>query len=193
MSLKFLQRFIHKVDTIAALKASAIIIIFVALSIIISRSIWEEQLQTRIEQAGIRWPVILIFRKAFSVVFVPFSWSIIYIIAWGLYGMWKGTVLGIIGNAIGISGAFWIGRIWWVKVTKWLVGKKNVKEVEHLISHLTDVKKFTITRLVLFPLEDLINYAAGMSKIPYLYFFSISMVVITAFSLLIVYFGYIFI
>lgn len=189
MSLKFLQRFIHKVDTIAALKACGIILLFIWGSLFISKTIGQEKLQERVEKAGVRWPLILIFWKWFSVIFVPFSWSIIYIIAGGLYGLWKATVVGLIGNALGISISFWIGRKRWVDAISWIVGKKNVHEIKHLISHLTDVKTFTITRLVLFPLEDLINYAAGMSKISYVRFFVISIVIITAMSLLPIFFG----
>ena len=68
-----------------------------------------------------------------------------------------------------------------------------MKEIKHLISHLTNIKTFTITRIILFPLEDLINYASGMSKISYARFFVISIVIVTAFSLVPIFFGHILI
>gem|GEM_PF-6625187 len=48
---------------------------------------------------------------------------------------------------------------------------------------MSSYKSFIKTRFLLFPLEDFINYAAGMSKIHYLPFIVISTIVTTIFSL----------
>ncbi|USN55981.1 MAG: hypothetical protein H6765_05505 [Candidatus Peribacteria bacterium] len=53
-----------------------------------------------------------------------------------------------------------------------------------MVSHLQDAKTFTATRILFFPLEDLINYAAGMSKLSFLTYFCISAIVIAGTSLI---------
>jgi uncharacterized membrane protein YdjX (TVP38/TMEM64 family) len=110
-----------------------------------------------------------------------------------LYNARGALLIGIIGNAIGITGAFFVGRWRGVCVVTRIVGKKHIQEVLHLVHHLQDMKKFTLTRIVLFPLEDFINYAAGMSHISFLHFFGISLLITTLGSVIPIWLGHILI
>ena len=190
MALHLAKRIFHKIDKKAALKWIGIILLIVIISLIATRIIWKETLEQWVIQAGARWPVLLILWKAISVIFVPFTGSITYIIAWGLYGTWKATLFGAIWNAIGMSVAFFIWRKWGIQAVTRIIGEKNRDEVVHLVSHLNDIKTFTLTRIILFPLEDLINYASGMSKISFIPYFIISIIIVTLLSLLPIIFGH---
>ena len=191
--LSTLSRFIHKIDIQEAIRGLSIFIIFAWLAFGLSRYIWKEQIAWRIEQAGIRWPIIVIAWKAFSVVVIPFTWSITYALAWWLYGVMLWTVYTAVGNAIGMSISFYIWRIWGKKAVERFVWKKHIKEIIHLISHLKSWKKLALTRLILFPLEDFIHYAGWMSKITYAKFFLVSICVATLLSIAPMYFGYLLI
>lgn len=191
--INILKRFIHKIDLNEAIRGFSIFLVFMWIAFWLSRYFWKEQLISRIEQAGIRWPLFIVFRKAFSVVIIPFSWSITYALVWWLYGLTQGILYTSIWNAIGMSISFYIWRKWWKKVVQWIVWKKHIKEVIHLIAHLKSWKKLAITRLVLFPLEDFIHYAWWMSKITFIKFFLVSIAMATILSLGPIYFGYLLI
>jgi membrane protein DedA with SNARE-associated domain len=64
-----------------------------------------------------------------------------------------------------------------------------MQEITHLMSHLHDKKTFIITRCVLLPLEDLINFASGMVRVPFVWFIVSSMIIVTALSTVIIFFG----
>lgn len=189
MSKKLFKNLLHKIDKKEAIKWLTIIILIIFLSLLISRYIGQETIEQRVIKAGILWPILLISWKAISVILIPFSWSIIYIISWGLYSTFQATMIGVIGNAIGMSISFFIWRKRGEKAVTWFVGTKHIDEVIHLINHLSDAKTFAITRIVLFPIEDFINYAGGMSQIPFSIYFTISIIIVTVFSLVPIIFG----
>lgn len=191
--IRALKRFIHKIDLIEAIRGFSIFLVFAWIAFGIGRYFWKEQLSIRINQAGIRWPLFVVIRKAFSVVVIPFTWSITYALAWWLYGITYWILYTAIGNAIGMSASFYIWRTWWKKAVQRIVWKKHIKEVIHLINHLKSWRKLAITRLVLFPLEDFIHYAWWMSNISYMKFFLVSMGIATLLSLWPIYFGYLLI
>jgi uncharacterized membrane protein YdjX (TVP38/TMEM64 family) len=158
--------------------------VFTILSLILGNIVGKEQLEIRVQEAWSWGPVILIFWKACSVIFAPFAWSVVYVIAGWLYGTSLAILYSLYGNIIGITCAFYIWRIRWSKAVSRLVGEESMQEVTHLVGHLQNIKTYTLSRIFLAPLEDLLNYAAWMSSIHYLPFIIISSIVTTAISLL---------
>ena len=76
-----------------------------------------------------------------------------------------------------MTGAFYLGRWYGDKVITFIFGKEGDKKAHKLIDRLGNAKGLTIARIVLFPIEDLINYVAGMTKISYRVFVSVSTVI----------------
>jgi membrane protein DedA with SNARE-associated domain len=86
-----------------------------------------------------------------------------------------------------MSFAYWVGKQYGDTAVKRFVGKQAMKEVTHLLSHLQDKKTFVLSRIILMPLEDLINFASGMAKLNYWWFISVSMIVVTAVSTVVIF------
>ena len=169
------SNFLAHVDKNAIYKLLWWALFLVLLSIWVTTYIGEEQIATRVKQAGIRWPVVIIARKALTIIVAPLSGTATYVIAWWLFGVLRWSIYNLIGNALGMTIWFYVGRIRWIDVIKRLVGKKSSLIVEELTHELEDLKTLAITRVVLFPLEDLVNFACGMSKIRYPTFLIVSL------------------
>ena len=60
-----------------------------------------------------------------------------------------------------------------------MFGQQGLKKAHEIIDRIRTPKTFIVTRVVLFRLEDLINYTAGMARTPFLLFFIVSLVVST--------------
>lgn len=180
---------LHNIDKKYLIRAWVILAIMIILQLLLSRWIGEETIKQRVESAGIRAPIVLIAYKTFSVVIAPLSGSVMYLVAWGLFGVWRGLLYWAIGNLLWMSLAYWIGHKRGHQAVWRLVGQSAMQEIQHLMGHLHDKKTFVITRCILLPLEDLINFASGMAKIPFLWFIVSSMIIVTTLSLIIVYLG----
>ncbi len=169
--------FLANVDKNAIYKLLIGAIFLVVLSIWITRYIWEEKIAERVEQAWIWGPIIIIVWKSLTILVAPLSGTTTYVIAWGLFWVFRWSVYNLIWNAIWMSIWFRIWRIRWIDVIKRFVGKKSSVIIEELTEQLADLKTLTITRIVLFPLEDLINFACGMSKIRFPTFLIVSLII----------------
>ena len=184
-----IKQSIWNIDPAAAKKLVLLSIVLVTASILMTFYIWEEQLNTRVEKAGIRWPALIILWKSLTILIAPLSGTITYVIAWWLYWVFWWNIYNIIWNAIWISIWFWLGRIWWIDAVTRLLWKKSADMVQDITERLEDIKTLAITRVILFPLEDLINFAWWMSKIRFPIFLAISLVITTMVAIVWVWFG----
>ena len=166
-----------------------ILLLIIILQVWLSRLIWEETIRWWVDSVGIWAPLALIAYKTFSVVIAPLSGSVMYLVAWGLFGVRWWVLYGAVGNFLGMTLAYWIWRQYGDDAVRRLVGASASRQIEWLIDRLQDRKTFVITRIVLLPLEDLINFASGMARVPYWWFIGVSMVIVTVLSLVVVYFG----
>lgn len=166
--------------------------ILVVLSFVVAKFIWEEQMQVWVEKAGIWWPLVIIALKALTVFVAPLSGTAIYVISWGLFWFVQWSIYNIIGNALWITLAFYLGRFRWVRATKWILWEQATTMVIELSNKLADYKNLIITRIIFFPLEDLINFAWWISKIRFIPFLLISLTVTSIVGTARVYLGDIF-
>lgn len=84
-----------------------------------------------------------------------------------------------IGNALGISAAYWLGYVYADRAIGWFVGKKSLEHAHSIVDKVRGYWQFLTVRVVFFPLEDLINFVAGMAKVPFWWFFLVSIVITT--------------
>lgn len=158
-------------------------------SVLVATYIWEDQINTRVTEAGVWWPAIIIIWKALSIIIAPLSGTMTYVIAGWLYGTLWWNIYNVIGNALGITVWFWLGRIWWLDAITRLIGKKSADMVADITTKLEDIQTLIITRIVLFPFEDLVNFAGGISKIRFPVFLIISLVITTIVAIVWVWVG----
>jgi len=122
---------------------------------------------------------VFILLKALTVVFAPLSGSALYVIAPSLWSGWLAILYVTIGNAIGISIAYWLGYAYADRAIRRFIGQKSVEQAHAIVDKIRGYWQFLTVRTVLFPLEDLLNFVAGMAKVPFWWFFVVSMVITT--------------
>lgn len=159
-----------------------LLLAFIVLQIWLSRLIWESTIQQWVEESWVRAPAFLIVYKALSILVAPLSWSVMYLIAGWLFGTWYGLLYAAIWNFFGMTLAYWIGRRYWENAIQRFLWKKSMHQITTLLDHLQDKKTFIVSRVILMPIEDLINFASGIAKVPYWWFIMTSMVIVTLVS-----------
>ena len=60
-----------------------------------------------------------------------------------------------------------------------MFGQHGLQKAHEIVDRLRTPKTFVITRIVLFRLEDLINYTAGMARTSFRLFFFVSLIAST--------------
>lgn len=93
-----------------------------------------------------------------------------------LFGPFRGATYSVIGIVIGSLIAFFMGRIFGVKVAKWLVGEKGLNKG---LSVIKGKDKIVLTAMFLFPFfpDDLLCFVAGITTINSMFF--VVMIIIT--------------
>lgn len=147
-------------------------------SILLTQWIGEDVISSWVGNNSWSVPVFILL-KAVAVVFAPLSGGALYVIAPSLWSWWLAILYVTIGNAIGISIAYWLGYIYADRAIGWFVGKKSLEQAHSIVYKISGYWQFLTVRVVLFPLEDLINFVAGMAKVPFWWFFLVSMVITT--------------
>lgn len=122
---------------------------------------------------------VFIWLKALTVVFAPLSGGVMYVLAPTLWPGWLAVFYVTIGNAIGIILAYRLGYKYADKAIGWFVWKRWLEQAHAVVDKIRGYKEFLIVRIVLFPLEDLLNFVAGMARVPFWWFFVVSMVITT--------------
>jgi len=122
---------------------------------------------------------LFILLKAATVVFAPLSGGALYVIAPLLWSWWLAIIYVTIGNAIGISLAYWLGYRYADRAIGWFIGKKSLEQAHLIVDKIRGYWQFLSFRIVFFPLEDLINFVAGMARVPFWWFFLVSMIITT--------------
>ena len=122
---------------------------------------------------------LFIFLKALTVVFAPLSGGALYVVAPVMWPGWLAIVYVSVGNAIGIGIAYWLGYRYADRAIRRFVGKKSVEQAHRIVDKIRGYWQFLVVRIILFPLEDLINFVAGMAKVPFWWFFVVSMTITT--------------
>jgi uncharacterized membrane protein YdjX (TVP38/TMEM64 family) len=75
--------------------------------------------------------------------------------------------------------AYWLGMDYADRIVLRLFGKKWLLQAHKIVGRVSSHWRFLVVRIVLFPLEDLINYTAGMARVPFWWFFVVSITITT--------------
>jgi uncharacterized membrane protein YdjX (TVP38/TMEM64 family) len=154
-------------------------ILVVALgSLYLAFTVWEpDEVRGWIESAGLWAPLALVAMKTSTIVFAPLAGGFLYPIAGGLFGFWNALGLLILGDAIGGTIAFWISRVYGRGIAEKFLGGDDNSLFSNILGTMGTVRGFFITRLLLMQAQDITAYAAGLTRLPFLPFLTIHVVV----------------
>jgi len=162
------------------------IVITVIILLLTSIIIDVEVVRENAENIGFYGPFIFIIIKISTIVFAPLAGAPLYLIAGPLFGFYKGFGYVMIGDIIGNTIAFYISRIYGKKILNLFLQTKGKKKVERMLSYLGTFKGIIYARFIFFAFQDLISYAAGLTKIRYsTYIISSTIAVIIPIGLLV--------
>lgn len=151
-----------------------IFLIIAAISLWLSRYIGQSQISAWMD-GNVRAPWIYILLKSVTVVFAPLSGTTLYVIAPVLRWPWEALLYTVVGNALWISVSYRLWMRYADQVVRWLFGKKWLLQAHAIVDKISTYWKFLVVRTVFFFLEDLINYTAWMARVPFWWFFLVSM------------------
>jgi len=154
------------------------LIVFVSVVTFLMNWIGIPELQRFISEAGPLAPLAYIALKAATYVFAPLTSGPIQVIAGTLFGnVWLGVLYTLIGEVIGGSISFFIARRLGRPMVAKLVGKDGMGQVDDFVQNkLGGWQSLAIARIVLFSLWDFISYAVGLTKIKYVHYFWVSLI-----------------
>lgn len=139
-------------------------------SLYLAVKVWgPEEMRAFVESAGPWAPLAIIAAKTSTIVFAPLNGSFIYPLAGTLFGFWKGFALVAIGDMLGATIAFFVSRRFGRAAVDKMLGS-NTGLLRHILETIGTVRGFFITRFLLLTTQDIMAYAAGLSRIPYLPF-----------------------
>lgn len=136
--------------------------------VLIVKTWGNDSLQQWVTSAGPWGPIVLVGAKASTIVFAPLSGALIYPLAGALFGFWKGLALSVLGDAIGGAIAFQLSRRFGQRIVERMVGDEGL--LAKILAMMGTVRGFLITRLLLITAQDIVAYAAGLTKLPFLPF-----------------------
>jgi uncharacterized membrane protein YdjX (TVP38/TMEM64 family) len=126
--------------------------------------------------AGAWAPLVYVGLKASTYIIAPLSGTPVKLAGGVLFGFWEGAALSLTGDMVGASANFWIARLFRDKAIHRLAGRKAIRQVDELTEHVGGWRALVAARLFLSSLYDFISYAAGLSKLPFKYFFLVSLI-----------------
>jgi uncharacterized membrane protein YdjX (TVP38/TMEM64 family) len=149
----------------------------------------QELLQELITQYPLFSPLIFILIRAIVIIFPFPPGFVIDLAGLSIFPWFLAFVYAEIGIMLGASIAFYIAR--WLRdpIVKYFAPLKKVHELENSISHKKKFLTLLTIRLFTNPLFDIINFAAGLTRIKFPTFFFTSLLGNIPTMLLFYYFG----
>lgn len=136
-----------------------------------------KEIRLVIESAGVWAPIIYIAIKASTVIFAPLSGTPLYVFSVPIFGFWWGVMFSFIGDLIGAVVTFYISKFFGRPVVSYLAGKKNMPHIEDALELMATPKGFLTMRLAALSMPEIASYAAGLTKINFLFFITVHMLV----------------
>lgn len=140
-------------------------------------SIGTARLQAMVEGAGPLAPILYILLRALTYIFAPLTTGPIQFASGAMFGVWEGILYSLIGEALGGSINFWIGRRFGRSVVLRLAGEQGLTKAEEYYHLVGEWRGLAVARLVLFAMWDFLSYVIGFTPVKYLHYLLISLIV----------------
>lgn len=147
------------------------IVFFVALGSLffVSRVLGPDRLRSWVEAAGVFAPLAFVLAKASTIVIAPLAGSFLYPLAGASFGLTKGILLGVLGDTLGSTIAFFISRRFGRPLAEKFLGNDSGM-LGQVLTMIGTVRGFFAARFILITAHDLLAYAAGLTLLPFLPF-----------------------
>ncbi|MCH7850899.1 MAG: TVP38/TMEM64 family protein [Nanoarchaeota archaeon] len=148
------------------LKRLFILLIVAAFISIISQKFDIGDVRNFVEDTGVFAPITFIFLKIAFIVLAPMTGFPMFLFAGPLFGFMKGWVYLMIADIIGTSLAFFLSREYGRNLYFKFISKGKNHFLTKLLSSVKTWRGVVITRFI-FPFQDIITYAAGLTSISF--------------------------
>ncbi len=147
------------------------VVFFVALGslFLVSRVLGPDTLRSWVEAAGVFAPLAFVIAKASTIVIAPLAGSFLYPLAGASFGLTQGIMLGVLGDTLGSSIAFAISRRFGRPLAEKFLGNDSGM-LGQILDMIGTVRGFFAARFILITSHDLLAYAAGLTRLPFLPF-----------------------
>ena len=165
-----LAKKILRVVMVLALVLVALGLIYFLLEI---TGLWEklnsvEKLQSVILELGFWGRFTFVFLQFLQVTFIPLPSPVLVIAGTLIYGPFEAGLLSLSGILLGSALAFFIGRIFGIKIVTFMVGEKVALKWKKFLSNC----KYTFVLMMLLPLfpDDVLCLVAGLTNMSWTFF-----------------------
>jgi uncharacterized membrane protein YdjX (TVP38/TMEM64 family) len=131
----------------------------------------QQKIRAFISGYGVRAPMILVGLQVLQIIFAPIPGHLIAFTSGYLFGAINGTLLSILGIAIGGTIAFWIARFFGRRVLLTFISSDKMHKFDDYILHKGPFIIFILLLIPFSPLGDVIYYLSGLTPLPFLVFF----------------------
>lgn len=113
--------------------------------------------------------VMFLLLQIAQVTLIPIPSNVVTMVGVGVFGVWPAFLMSSIGQIIGSIIAFALGKIFGVKLVKWIVGAESMEKYQGMIKGRD---KLMLTLMFLFPVfpDDILCLIAGISSMGWIYF-----------------------
>lgn len=125
-----------------------------------------EEFQLFIKDIGPFGPAVIILFTIVSHIFAPMAGSPAVLLGYAIFGVIKTSLFLYIASMISAMINFEISRRYGRGLVIKLVGKDAIKQVDKLVE-ISGGKILAVSRIFGFPLFEIISYAAGLTKISF--------------------------
>lgn len=139
-----------------------------------------------VEKLGPFGPLVIVFYVVLSHVFAPLAGTPGLLLGVAAFGFYKTSIYTYLAGLISSTISFYISRRFGRKWVTRLVGKKTMTEIDNFVE-VSGTKALILSRVFGFSLFDVISYAAGLTKIDFKKYFSITAVFSLIPSLIIIF------
>lgn len=168
---------LYKISILAAYFAA---IIIVAVSLVLKSGILEqidtaEDLIAIINGFGMGGKLIFILIQFLQVTFIPIPSTIVTAAGAALYSPWEALLLSSIGLWLGSFTAFGMGRIFGVKLVKWIIGEEMLLKYNGFVKGKDKAMLFYMFLFPVFP-DDMLCMLAGLTTMSWPVFIFIQLI-----------------
>lgn len=153
-----------------------ILAIVIVLAYVVTVVIGVERLRELAVTLGPWGALLVIVVKMTTIIVVPLGGGIVYPIAGAVYGFWYGWALTLIGDFLGFATAFYLSRAFGRPIARFFVPQSQWGTFERVLAKSSSWKTLIKARIAFSPLPELFAYAAGLTKVPFIVFITIMMV-----------------
>lgn len=142
---------------------------FFALMLVVgARLLALEDIEGAVRRAGVFAPLALIVLKASTLVIAPLGGAPVYLVAAKTFDLPHAILYLFIGDFIGHTSAFFLGRIGGRRLLSSLFLPDDFARIDALLGRIGTWRGLFVSRIVFIGLTDFLNYAAGFTRMSYL-------------------------